>query len=97
MNYSVEQLKSHIENQFESWMNWHNWGIYDAELWDDEDCPTWKWQLDHIIPHSDLPYDTMEHPNFKKAWELSNLRPLSAKQNYEDGIYRIRHKKRNEK
>jgi hypothetical protein len=78
------------------WMNENNQGIYDPKTWDDTDPMTWKWQLDHIIPHSDLPYDSMDHPNFKKAWDLSNLRPLSAKQNHEDGVRRTRHSKKDE-
>jgi len=56
------------------------------------DQSTWTWQIDHIIPHSDLPYDSMDHPNFQKCWALDNLRPLSAKQNLEEGTRRIRHK-----
>ena len=31
------QFKEHIENRFEPWMNWENWGM---------------WQVDHIIPRS---------------------------------------------
>jgi hypothetical protein len=92
--YSIEELKKHIENQFEFWMNWDNRGIYSSKNWDDNDPTTWKWQLDHIIPHSDLPYDSMDHENFQKCWALKNLRPLSAKQNYLDGVRRIRHKKK---
>ena len=51
------------------------------------------WHIDHIIPQSLLPYSSMEDDNFKKCWALSNLRPLSAKQNLLDGANRIRHKK----
>lgn len=40
-----------------------------------------------------LPYTSMEDENFQKCWALSNLRPLSAKQNNSDGVRRIRHKK----
>jgi hypothetical protein len=74
-------------------MNWGNRGKFDPKTWDDNDTSTWKWQLDHIIPHSDLPYDSVEDENFKKCWSLENLRPLSAKQNVIDGTLRIRHKK----
>jgi hypothetical protein len=91
VEWTLEELCSWIANQFEPWMNWDNQGRYDSKTWEDNDPGTWKWQLDHIIPHSDLPYDNMEHPNFKKAWALSNLRPLSAKQNLLDGANRTRH------
>jgi hypothetical protein len=96
LEYSIEQLKQHIENQFEPWMNWNNQGMYKRNQWDDEDQTTWVWNIDHIIPHSDLPYDNMEHPNFKKCWSLENLRPLSAKQNILDGVRRIRHNSKKE-
>jgi hypothetical protein len=91
VDWEPEELVIHIEKQFETWMTWNNQGKYNSKTWDDNDQTTWKWQLDHIIPHSDLPYDNMEHPNFKKAWALSNLRPLSAKQNLLDGANRTRH------
>ncbi len=79
--YTLEELKAHLESQFEPWMNWDNWGHYRLNEWDDNDRLTWTWQIDHIIPQSSLPYDSLEHPNFKKCWGLDNLRPLSAKEN----------------
>jgi hypothetical protein len=89
--YTIQELKDHLEKQFEPWMNWNNWGVYDSKIWNDNDQSTWTWQLDHIIPQSDLPYISMEDDNFKKCWELSNLRPYSAKQNLLDGTQRTRH------
>ena len=85
INYSLQDLNLHIESLFEPWMNWNNWGIYRVDTWDDNDSSTWTWNIDHIIPQSQLPYDSMDHPNFKKCWSLNNLRPLSAKQNILDG------------
>jgi hypothetical protein len=92
LSYSIKELYGHLESKFEPWMNWKNWGVYNPKLWDDNDQSTWKWQLDHIIPQEDLPYKTMEDENFKKCWALENLRPLSAKQNVLDGVYKLRHK-----
>jgi hypothetical protein len=83
--YSIQELKEHLENQFETWMTWENQGKYNAATWKDDDITTWTWQLDHIIPQANLPYTSMEDDNFKKCWALSNLRPLSAKQNVIDG------------
>jgi hypothetical protein len=91
--YNMQELRAHIEKQFESWMNWENHGRYFPLVWDDNDPSTWKWQIDHIIPQSDLPYTNMEDENFKTCWSLENLRPLSAKQNYFDGMRKIRHKR----
>jgi len=86
--YSLSEFKRHIESQFESWMNWNNYGVYNPTTYDQN--PTWN--IDHLIPQSNLPYDSMDHPNFKKCWALENLRPYSAKQNLLDGVRRIRHK-----
>lgn len=91
--YTADQLKQHLESQFEPWMNWNNWSNYNSKTWKDEDQSTWTWQIDHIIPQSDLPYTSMEDENFQKCWALSNLRPYSAKQNIIDGTNRTRHKK----
>lgn len=89
--FSITQLKIHLEKQFEPWMTWKNWGKYNSKTWDNSDPTTWTWQLDHIIPQSSLPYTSMEDDNFRKSWALSNLRPLSAKQNLMDGVTKIRH------
>ncbi len=72
--YSIKELKLHLESQFEPWMGWDNWGLYKVG------GPR-KWHIDHVTPQSKLPYDSMDHPNFKKCWALSNLRPLCAVQN----------------
>jgi hypothetical protein len=85
LNYSINDLKLHIENQFEFWMNKNNYGIYNSKTWNDNDPNTWAWQIDHIIPHSTFHYEDMECEEFQKCWDLSNLRPYSAKQNYLDG------------
>ncbi len=84
--YSIDELKDYLEKLFEPWMTWKNQGVYNAKIWDDNDQSTWTWQLDHIIPQSDLPYISMQDENFKKCWGLENLRPLSAKQNILDGV-----------
>lgn len=90
--YTIKELKLHLESLFEPWMNWNNWGVYNSKIWDDNNSSTWKWQIDHIAPHSTFNYDSMEHPEFKKCWALENLRPYSAKQNILDGANKIRHK-----
>lgn len=92
ISYSIDQLKTHLEKQFEPWMNWNNHGVYRRNTWDDNNPTTWTWQIDHIIPQSDLPYVSMGDDNFKKCWSLENLRPLNSKQNLLDGVSRKRHK-----
>lgn len=83
--YTIDQLKTHLESLFEPWMTWKNWGLYKPHTWNDNDQNTWTWQIDHIIPQSELLYSSMEDENFQRSWALSNLRPLSAKANIIDG------------
>jgi hypothetical protein len=90
LEFSVDDLKHHLENLFEPWMNWTNYGKYTAE-WNDNDQKTWTWQIDHIIPVSEFKYDSMSHPEFKKCWKLLNLRPYSSRDNCLDGCNRTRH------
>lgn len=42
---SFVEFKNHIENQFEEWMNWENYGKYNGEY-------HYGWDLDHIVPLS---------------------------------------------
>jgi hypothetical protein len=88
LSYTIEELKIHLEKQFEPWMTWNNQGVYRLDIWDDNDPNTWTWQLDHIIPHSTFHYETMDCQEFRDCWALSNLRPYSAKQNVIDGSHR---------
>jgi superfamily II DNA/RNA helicase len=91
--YTIEELRAYLEGQFEPWMSWKNHGKYDPKSWKDNDLMTWVWNIDHIIPHSTFNYTSMEDQAFKDCWALSNLRPLSAKQNILDGVNRTRHLK----
>jgi hypothetical protein len=67
LGYSLQQLKEHLEKQFDNNMNWENYGTY--------------WHIDHIIPHSSFSYISMDDEEFKKCWSLENLRPLEAIEN----------------
>lgn len=84
-DYTKEELINHIESLFEPWMNWENWGTYNSNEWNDNDHSTWKWHIDHIVPQSYFKYKSVNDIEFKKCWKLSNLRPLSAKENIEKG------------
>ena len=83
--YSIQELKQHLESQFESWMNWNNWGKYNSKMWKDDDSSTWTWQIDHIISKANFVYNCVEDESFKQCWALNNLRPLSAKINILQG------------
>ena len=41
------------------------------------------WHVDHIIPDISFNYTSPTDENFKKAWALTNLQPLWAKENLE--------------
>lgn len=70
LGYTIEDLMSHIENQFKEGMSWDNYG---------------EWHIDHIVPQSWLPFNSLEDENFIKSWCLSNLQPLWAKENISKG------------
>jgi len=40
---SIQEFREHLENQFQPWMTWDNYGKYNGELY-------YGWDLDHIIP-----------------------------------------------
>lgn len=58
---SLDELKLHIEKQFDENMSWDNYGSY--------------WGIDFIIPKSLYKYN-INSPELKKCWSLKNLRPL---------------------
>ncbi|WP_457659577.1 hypothetical protein [Sinorhizobium medicae] len=72
VGYTLEELMAHLEAQFEPWMTWENYGFY-------------GWHIDHIKPLASFTYETPDDPEFKKAWALSNLRPLGAVKNWRKG------------
>ena len=71
--YTPQELRNHLEGQFDEHMSWDNYGSY--------------WQLDHIVPTAVLPYDGLTHPNFAKCWALSNLQPLEKSKNASKGSW----------
>jgi hypothetical protein len=74
---TIQELKEHLEKQFDSWMSWDNYGMYDPK----RDT----WNIDHIIPHSSFHYETMDCDEFRKCWALENLRPLKSIDNIRKG------------
>ena len=67
VGYSVEQLKEHLESQFDENMTWDNIGEY--------------WEIDHIVPKGMFYYDSIKDKEFKICWSLANLRPLEWRAN----------------
>jgi hypothetical protein len=68
VNYTVTDLRKHLEKQFNDGMTWDNYG---------------KWHIDHITPVSAFNFDKPSDMDFKRCWALSNLRPLWAKENHQ--------------
>lgn len=81
-------LPSNLTKDGKVWMTRYNWGLYNSNLWDDNDPSTWTWQVDHIIPHSSFNYIDMDCDAFKECWSIENLRPLNAKININENKFR---------
>lgn len=62
VEYTLEELKEHLESQFNENMTWDNMGNY--------------WEIDHIVPKNQFQYKTEQDIEFKICWSLLNLRPL---------------------
>jgi len=64
---SYVEFKLHIESQFESWMNWDNYGLYNGEL-------NHGWDIDHIIPCS----SAKTEEDVYQLNHYTNLQPLCS-------------------
>jgi hypothetical protein len=65
---SIEDLKIHIEKQFQPGMTWDNWAID-------------GWHIDHIRPLAS--FNLSDRQEFLQACHYTNLQPLWAKDNLE--------------
>lgn len=63
VDYTVEELKNHLESQFDEKMNWKNYGKN-------------GWEIDHIKPVSSFNITSFDCDDFKECWSLDNLQPL---------------------
>ena len=63
VGYTLEDLKQHLEKQFEPGMTWENHSYR-------------GWHIDHIRPVISFNITGAECEDFKKCWALDNLRPL---------------------
>jgi len=67
---TFDELKLHLEAQFEPWMNWDNYGLYNGE-------ESYGWDIDHIIPTSSATTEV----EVLSLFYYSNLQPLCSKVN----------------
>jgi len=70
LNFTVDELITNLESQFQPGMTWDNYG---------------EWHIDHKIPDSWFYYSSTEDEGFKKSWSLENLQPKWAKDNISKG------------
>ena len=63
VNYTLDELKEHLEKQFKPGMCWKNHAIR-------------GWHIDHIKPISSFNIESYDCDDFKKCWKLENLQPL---------------------
>lgn len=66
VGYTLDDLIKHLESKFKPGMHWGNIG---------------QWHIDHILPISAFNFNSVNDPEFKKCWALSNLQPLWAREN----------------
>ena len=66
VNYSLEDLKLHLEKQFTNGMSWENYG---------------EWHIDHILPISSFNIQDYNDEYFQKCWSLEKLQPMWAVEN----------------
>ena len=71
VDYTIDELKEHLELYFDDKMTWDNYGSY--------------WEVDHIIPKASFNITSPYCKDFKMCWFLLNLQPLSKKENRSKG------------
>ena len=67
VNFTVTQLKKHLEKRFQPGMTWENYGK--------------AWVIDHKMPISVFNFEKPEDFDFRLCWSLKNLQPLEVKEN----------------
>lgn len=73
INIKLEELKEHLEKQFDNKMSWDNYGSY--------------WGVNHIIPKKYFKYSTFRSNEFLKCWNIKNLQPLPLTECRKSGIF----------
>jgi hypothetical protein len=67
VDYTISELKKHLEKQFKSGMSWGNYGSH--------------WHIDHKIPIAVFNYERPDDIDFHLCWSLKNLQPLEKTEN----------------
>jgi hypothetical protein len=61
VDFTLNELKNHLEIQFVEGMSWDNYG---------------EWHVDHIKPKVNFDYNSPVDIAFKECWSLNNFQPL---------------------
>ena len=61
LQYTPEELITHLENKFTDKMSWNNYG---------------DWHVDHILPITHFNIQEMGDEEFMRCWSLDNLQPM---------------------
>lgn len=71
--YTLDELRTHLERTFLPGMTWQNMHL---------------WHIDHIVPVAAFECTSVDSPDFKRCWALSNLRAAWATDNLSKGASR---------
>lgn len=71
VNYTLSELKEHLQQQFRDGMTWDNYGPV--------------WHIDHVKPISHFKFTSKDDPEFTECWGLKNLQPLLKHENLSKG------------
>jgi hypothetical protein len=66
LQYSPDELATHLENQFSEGMSWENYG---------------EWHVDHRTPITAFNFQEIGDNEFMRCWSLENLQPMWAEEN----------------
>ena len=66
LQYSPEELATHLENQFTEGMTWENYG---------------EWHVDHRKPITSFNFQEIGDNEFLRCWGLENLQPMWGDEN----------------
>lgn len=66
LQYTPEELITHLELQFKDDMSWDNYGV---------------WHVDHKLPITSFDIREMGDEEFMKCWSLGNLQPMWGEEN----------------
>lgn len=72
VGYTLQDLKKHLQKQFTNGISWENYG---------------QWHIDHIIPISAFNFQKSDNIDFRRCWNLKNLRPIWKNENLKKGCF----------